>query len=125
TVDFYRRLLPDLAKQPFDASLLDPNRMPGETLVGAAITLGGTRGDFRNRWESVFGFHDEGAPWGLVALAQGVDRTPLLATVDAAIGRVPGLAAQPAPPAPSPSPSPGAGGTVTAAPPVVLPVPSS
>ncbi|MCA1845587.1 MAG: hypothetical protein LC792_20820, partial [Actinobacteria bacterium] len=124
TVDFYRRILPDLAKQPFDASLLDANRMPGETLVGAAITLGGTRGDFRNRWESVFGFHDEGAPWGLVALAQGVDRGPLLATVDAAIGRVPGLAAQPATPAPSPSP--GSGGTVTPAPPVALPVaPSS
>ena len=49
SADFFRRILPGLASQPFDASLLDADRAAGETLVGAAITLQGTRGDFRNR----------------------------------------------------------------------------
>jgi hypothetical protein len=82
------------------------------------MTLQGTRGDFMNRWESVFTFHDEGAPWGLVALAQGVAGGPLLAAVDAAIARVSGLSAQPAPT--GPSPSTGTGGTAAA--PVGTPV---
>lgn len=111
SVDFFRRVLPGLAGQPFDASLLDPNRAAGETLVGAAITLQGTRGDFRNRWESVFGFHDEGAPWGLVVLAQGVARGPLLDAVDAAVGRIPAVAAPAAPVPPA----------AVAAPPVTVP----
>jgi hypothetical protein len=123
SADFFRRILPGLGEQPFDASLLPPDRAPGETLVGAAITLQGTRGDFRNRWDSVFAFHDEGAPWGLVALAQGVSREPLLAAVDAAVGRLPGGATQavaaagPATPAQTPTPSP----TPSNSPPVTVP----
>lgn len=93
-VAFFRQILPDLAAQPFDETLLAPDRPPGETLVGAAITLAGAKGEFRDRWASVFGFHDDGAPWGLVALDQGVSRAPVLTAVDAAIARVPGLAGQ-------------------------------
>jgi hypothetical protein len=124
TADFYRRILPVLANQPFDDSLIGPDRPPGETLVGAAITVEGTRGEFRNRWESVFSFHDEGAPWGLVALAQGVTSGPLLTTVDAAIARVPGLAAAPPPPANTPptAPPPASTGSPNP-PPVALPLP--
>jgi len=89
-VAFFRQILPGLAGQPFDESLLTPGRPPGETLVGAAITLESTRGAFPERWASVFSFHDDGAPWGLVALDQNVSRVDLLRSVDAAIARVPG-----------------------------------
>jgi hypothetical protein len=90
TVGFFRDLLPDLAKEPtFDTPLLNPNRPPGDTLVGAAITLEGKRDSFAARWNAIFAFHEDGAPWGLVALDQGVDRGPLLAAVDGAIRRQP------------------------------------
>jgi len=79
-----------LAAEPgFTAPLVNPARPPGETLVGAAITLEGARGTFTERWGAVFGFRDEGAPWGLVALDQGVSRVPLLATIDGSISRGP------------------------------------
>lgn len=92
TAAFFRQILPGLASQPFDDSLAaSAVRAPGETLVGAAITLEGAKGEFPDRWASVFGFHDDGAPWGLVALDQGVGRSPLLSAIDAAIARVPGL----------------------------------
>jgi hypothetical protein len=122
TPDFFRRILPDLASQPFDAALLDPPRPAGETLVGAAIALESTEGQFANRWASVFSFHDDGAPWGLVALDQGVDRGPLLARVDAAISRVPGLATQAAPPPlapPTTAPRPASSGSGAVAAPTV------
>lgn len=90
TVNYFRELLPRLAEEPaFQASLLNASRPPGETLVGAAITLEGTRGAFADRWAAVFGFHDDGAPWGLVALDQGVDRVPLLDLIDSAVRRGP------------------------------------
>jgi hypothetical protein len=114
TPAFFRQILPDLAAQPLDA-ILDPAMAPGETLVGAAITLEGDRGTFVDRWRSVFAFHQEGASWGLVALDQGVDRAAVLAAVDAAISRVPGLT--PTPPVPPGSGSGGAtggGGSVAA-----------
>ena len=60
-----------------------------DTLVGAAITLEGTRGTFAERWAAVFTFRDEGAEWGLVAMDQGVARVPLLNAIDAAISRGP------------------------------------
>jgi hypothetical protein len=87
TAAYFRGLFPRLAAEPtFDASLVSPSRPPGETLVGAAITLEGTHGTFAERWAAVFGFHDQGAPWGLVALDQGVSRVPLLDAVESAIG---------------------------------------
>lgn len=90
TVGYFRDLLPRLAGEPaFQASLLNPSRPPGETLVGAAIVLESTRGSFADRWTAVFGFHDDGAPWGLVALDQGVSRVPLLATIESAVSRSP------------------------------------
>ncbi|MCU1461179.1 MAG: hypothetical protein JWO37_1254 [Acidimicrobiales bacterium] len=92
TPGFYRQLVPDLARQ----SLLDQNivdqlrangqRPTGETLVGLAITAAGTRGQFVDRVQSVFGFRDQGARWGLVALDQGVDRVGVLDAVDRALG---------------------------------------
>ena len=101
--EFLARLLPPLAGQPDVATLFDPTRAPGESLVGAAIALEGTRGTFAERWVAVFGFRDDGAQWGLVALDQGVTRPPLLASVDAALGRGP----RPFEPVPLPGPSSG------------------
>jgi len=87
---YFRSLFPRLAAEPaFEPSLVNPRRPPGETLVGASIALQGTRGGFGDRWAAVFTFHDEGAPWGLVALDQGVNRVPLLETIEGAIGRTP------------------------------------
>lgn len=90
SVNYFRELFPRLAAEPaFTASLLNPARAPGDTLVGAAITLEGTRGSFAERWAAVFAFRDQGAEWGLVAMDQGVPRVPLLAAIDAAISRGP------------------------------------
>jgi hypothetical protein len=90
SVKAFRNLFPQLAAEPsFDVPLFDPTRPPGESLVGAAITLAGTSGTFTSRWAAVFAFRDEGASWGLVALDQGVDRVGLLDSVQAAIGRGP------------------------------------
>ncbi|HEX2047547.1 MAG TPA: hypothetical protein VHF27_07270 [Acidimicrobiales bacterium] len=92
---YFRDLYPRLAAEPgFTASLVNPARPPGETLVGAAITAQGGRGTFAERWAAVFGFRDEGARWGLVALDQGVNRVPLLEAVDAATSRGPTLFAE-------------------------------
>jgi len=107
TVEALVELLPALAAQPeFGPALFDAVRPPGESLVGAAIVLEGTRGTFAERWAGVFSFRDDGAQWGLVALDQGVERSPLLAAVDAAIGR------GPRPFEPIPLPDPSAGGDV-------------
>ncbi|HVF14478.1 MAG TPA: hypothetical protein VM942_07760 [Acidimicrobiales bacterium] len=129
TPEFLLRLLPDLGGEPeFTPALFDAKRAPGESLVGAAIVLEGSRGTFAERWAAVFGFRDEGAQWGLVTLDQGVTRQPLLASVDAAISRglrpieptpVPGSTggggnggvAQPSPPSGGSAGSAGSGGT--------------
>ena len=90
SVNYFRELFPRLAAEPaFTAALLNPARAPGDTLVGAAITLEGTRGTFAERWAAVFAFRDEGAEWGLVAMDQGVARVPLQNAIDAAISRGP------------------------------------
>ena len=90
SVGYFRELFPRLAAEPaFAASLLNPSRAPGDTLVGASITLEGTRGSFAERWAAVFAFRDQGAEWGLVAMDQGVARVPLLNAIDAAISRGP------------------------------------
>lgn len=90
SVAFIRDLFPRLAQEPgFTAALVNPVRSPGETLVGAAITLEGTRGQFAERWAAVFGFRDQGAPWGLVAKDQGVDRVAVMRVIDEAISRRP------------------------------------
>jgi hypothetical protein len=96
TADFYRQLLDPLADEPaFTTASLSTTRAPGETLVGAAIVAQGTMGPFDERWTEVFAFRDQGAPWGVVALDQGVARAPLIAMVDDAIGRGPSLIATP------------------------------
>jgi len=90
SANYFRELFPRLAAEPaFTAALVNPARAPGETLVGAAITLEGTRGTFAERWAAVFTFRDEGAQWGLVAMDQGVARVPLLDAIDSAISRGP------------------------------------
>ena len=105
TPGFYRQILPALENEPlFDEASIDPERSPGETLVGLAITVQGSRQSFTDRLRDVFTFHDEGAAWGLVALDQGVSRAPLLSGVDEAIGRGPLSAAEGAP-TPTPPPS--------------------
>jgi hypothetical protein len=115
SVAFFRDLFPRLAAEPaFTPSLINPIRSPGETLVGAAITLESTRGAFAERWAAVFGFRDQGAPWGLVALDQGVDRAALIRVIDEAIGRrPPEFAAGPASGTPNSLPSPSSGTATT------------
>jgi hypothetical protein len=90
TAQFFQDLFPRLASEPaFTQSLLNPIRSPGETLVGAAITMEGTRGTFAERWAAVFGFRDQGAPWGLVVRDQGVDRAALIRLIEEAVSRSP------------------------------------
>jgi hypothetical protein len=90
SVNYFRELFPRLSgESAFTAALLNPARAPGDTLVGAAIVLEGTRGTFAERWAGVFTFRDQGAEWGLVAMDQGVARAPLLGAIDAAINRGP------------------------------------
>ena len=110
SVAFYRKLFPGLDGEPLFDALFDPNRPPGETLVGTAIVLEAKGGGFPERWAAVFGFRDEGASWGLVALDRGVSRVPVLAAIDAAIGRT--VTETPPPPPPLPPV------TVTTPPPV-------
>lgn len=126
TPGFFRDLLPGLANEQAFDGLFDANRPPGETLIGAAITTEGSRDSFTGRWTAVFAFHDDGAPWGLVALDQQVAREPLLAAVDAAIRRRPTQFAQ-APRAGMPTPTvpttvPPTTPPTTAAPPTTAPV---
>jgi hypothetical protein len=106
TAAFYAELLPGLAGQEgYGQSLIDPVRPTGETLVGAAIADLGVRGSFVERWEATFGFRDQGAAWGLVALDQGVNRAPLLSAVELAVQGSPldFAATPPTPGAPLPS----------------------
>jgi len=139
---FLRRVLPALAGQDFDDTSVDPKRPPGDSLVGAAIVLEGTRGTFRSRWQEVFAFRDLGAPWTLVVADQAVADRPVVSVVDEAIGRAvallnpplsplaPGGARPPAPgtgpggsshsPGPGASlPAPGPNGTLPGEPPPV------
>jgi hypothetical protein len=121
TAGFYRQLVPALDSQPaFTQSLLPPDAVPGETLVGAAIAVQSRKGDFVDRWRSVFAFHGQGARWGLVALDQHVTRGPLLSEVDDALGRrsvgttaaaAPGGGASPGLLPPTPTPAPPSGPT--------------
>jgi hypothetical protein len=117
---FYRQLLPALEREAdFGPAMLDQAHSPGEVLVGAAIATEGRRGRFVERWAQVFQFRDEGAAWGLVALDQQVNRSPLLTGVDSAIGRArtpfeAAPAAPPAPPSPAaPEPAAAAAGSAT------------
>ncbi len=118
SVAFFRDLFPRLAAEPaFVPSLLNPIRSPGETLVGAAITLEGTRGTFAERWAAVFTFRDQRAPWGLVARDQGVDRAAVVRVLDEAIGRrPPEFAAGPASGTPNSLPGPNSGTATTVRP---------
>lgn len=88
TPGFYRVLIPALEHEPgFGDDLLSATTDPGDTLVGAAIAVTGRIGTFVERWDAVFGFHGQGATWGLVALDQQVnDADALVQTVDVAIG---------------------------------------
>lgn len=102
--NYFRDLFPHLASEPaFTAALVNPSRLPGETLVGAAITIEGTRVTFAERWNQVFTFRDEGAAWGLVAFDQGVRQVPVIETIESAIGRGPTQFAE----GPTPSSTPG------------------
>lgn len=124
TPGFFRIVLPGLDKQPaFGADLIDLTKPPGETLIGAAITELGRRGGFVDRWRSVFGFRDQGAEWGLVALDQGVSGTPLLGAIEQAVSFSPlGFAAPRG--ARSPADLGGGGGSTTTTAPTTPPTTS-
>lgn len=118
---FFRIVLPGLDdEEAFTRELIDPELPPGETLVGAAITELGERGDFVARWRSVFQFRGEGAEWGLVALDQAVSRGPLLGTLEQALDASP-LAFAESPPSTVPPSDGGPDDTPTTLPPVTLP----
>ena len=91
TPGFFRVLLPGLERQPdFGAGLLDPQRSPGETLVGAVIALAARAGTFSERWRRAFQFRDEGAHWGLVAYDQSVTTADgVVKTLSEALDRAP------------------------------------
>ena len=130
SVGFFRMVLPGLDGEPrFSADLIDLDRPPGETLVGAAITDMGRRGDFAERWESVFRFRDQGARWGLVALDQAVSGEPLLGAIEDAVSASPlEFALPPTSPSSSPTatPPPATGeGQGTAPPTTVAPSPTT
>ncbi len=116
--NYFRELLPRLAAEPgFTPQLLNPARPPGETLVGAAITLEGSLGAFAERWAAVFGFRDLGAAWGLVAADQGVAAGPLMAAIESAIARGPAeFAVGPPGKPPSSLAPPSSGSATTSAP---------
>lgn len=108
-----RRVLPRLAgESDFGDGLLGgADRTAGEALVGAAIVVEGGDASFRQRWDDVFAFRDDGARWGLVALDQQVQRDALLATIVDAYSRSPVLFAAPS----------GSGGEITLGPPTTSP----
>jgi hypothetical protein len=121
TPGFFRIVLPGLERRPdFGAELLDPERPPGETLIGAAIADLGRRGSFVQRWRSVFDFKDQGARWGLVALDQDVSGTPLLGAIEQAVSSSP-LAFVDATPGTTPSTSPPSTGPPSTSPPSTSP----
>lgn len=89
SASFYEAVIPALAdEREFGADLVG-ERDVGETIVGAAIVVQGRDGTFRDRWQAVFTFRDQGAAWGIVALDQGVSSAPLLDTVELAVGAPP------------------------------------
>ncbi len=128
TPGFFRIVLPGLDDEPeFGGDLLEAvrattERPPGETLVGAAISELGRNDTFAQRWSEVFTFRDQGAAWGIVALDQAVSATPLLGTVEEAIGSSPltFIDELAAPPTPGAVPPP-----VTTVPPQSAPPPST
>ncbi len=132
TASFYEAVLPALAAESeFSGDLLD-DRPAGETLVGAAIALEGRNGTFRDRWNSVFAFRDQGAAWGLVAADQGVSSAPVLDTIEVAIGQSPLGGRPPSPTTSRPTAttstttttaSPTSGPTTTTTPPTTPPPP--
>jgi hypothetical protein len=116
TPGFYTEIYPALSSErAFEAIGFDPERSPGEQLVGTAIALEGRHGSFSDRLDEVFSFRASGADWGLVALDQQVGRDALLDRIDEALNRSPLLFASPEagtptpptqPPAPVPGPEP-------------------
>jgi hypothetical protein len=104
TPGFFRLVLPGLDDEPeFSGALIDIARPPGETLIGAAISELGRKGEFAARWSSVFGFRDQGAAWGLVALDQAVNGTPLVGSIEQAVSASPLGFAAPASTSPTPA----------------------
>ena len=124
SVGLFLEILPQLIQPGFDVSLIDPTRAPGETLVGAAIALVGTKSNLAERWSLAFAFHDEGAPWGLVALDQGASREPLMSTIDGAIRRLTPARTELAAPGTGAAPSTGtASPSSSATNPIPIPLP--
>lgn len=105
TPGFFRLVLPGLDDEPsFGSDLIDLTRPPGQTLIGAAIAELGRRGEFVERWDSVFRFKDEGAHWGLVALDQDVSGPPLLGAIEQAVSSSPLAFVESVPEAPASTP---------------------
>ncbi len=118
TPGFFRIVLPGLEDETgFGPELIDLERPPGETLIGAAITELGRGEDFVERWESVFDFRDQGAHWGLVTLDQEVSGTPLLGTIEQAISSSPLAFVEPPVAVPPPPPTTDPGSTPSTTPP--------
>lgn len=124
TPGFYQLLLPGLANEAGFTSALFQRRVgqpQGDTLVGAAISMLGTRGGFEQRWAETFDFFDAGAEWGLVAMDQGVASDALVRAIEGALDRSPLQLAQPAAPGLVPGTGGGAARPPTATVPTVPP----
>ena len=77
-------LLDDIARMPSRrelARLVDPDRPPGDLLVGATISGLDRGGSYADRWRVTFRFRDAGANWGLVAMDRGVAPKLVLETL--------------------------------------------
>ena len=112
TPALFGRLFPELGGRDPELVLRDAtSRAPGETLVGTAIALQGTGGDLARRADAVFALRDAGADWGLIALEHGVQRVPLLESIDAAIRRAPTRFGSPGSGVTPTAEAPGAGAT--------------
>ena len=105
SVEFYEQVLPGLASESdFTPEIIDTQREAGEVVVGASLALAGVDGTFRERWARVFAFRDEGASWGLIAHREGVATSPVLTTIELAVGASP-LSVDPRQPTPTTAPT--------------------
>ncbi|MDQ1377820.1 MAG: hypothetical protein QOE15_1993 [Acidimicrobiaceae bacterium] len=96
---FYQQLVPELSDRADFVSAFDGVQhapaaaaaraaKPGDYLIASVIALRGTHGTFTDRLTNELAFSAQGAPWGFVAIDQGVaDLTGVLNDVLAAIGR--------------------------------------
>ena len=81
----YKEWVPRAAGLPLTPELL-AGRAVGENLIGVTL-IALDKGDFTNRFQSIFGFRAEGASWGLVAADRAINPNPVLSDLEVALGK--------------------------------------